>query len=136
VANKLRLLDLPEDLRRALSEGSMTEGHARALLGLEDAGSQAEVARRILLEKLTVRDVERIVGDWASAAASGRARPSRRKNPDVRHMEEELQRVLGRRVAVEQKGKQKGWMKLEFYSIDDLQRLIQLLKAGARKEHK
>jgi ParB family chromosome partitioning protein len=128
VANKLRLLELPEDVRRALAEGDITEGHARALLGLEGDDGRAELARRVLAEKLTVRDVERLVADWRTAAATGRVRPSRRKNPDVRHMEEDLQRALGRRVSVDAKGKQKGWIKLEFYSLDDLEALLKLLK--------
>lgn len=130
VANKLRLLDLPEAVAQALAEGAITEGHARALLALEDAGSQAEMARRILAERLTVRDVERLVADWASAHAEGRVKAPRRKNPDIRHMEEELQRLLGRRVSVDQKGKQKGWVKLEFYSIADLETLLKILKRG------
>lgn len=128
VANKLRLLDLPDSVARALAEGTLTEGHARALLGLSDAEAQARIARRVLVEKLTVRDVERMVADWASAKADGRVKLGRRKNPDVRHMEEDLQRVLGRRVSVEAKGKQKGWVKLEFYSFDDLEALLKQLK--------
>ena len=128
VANKLRLLELPEDVRRALAEGDITEGHARALLGLDGDDGRAAIARRVLAEKLTVRDVERLVADWRSAAASGRVKAARRKNPDVRHMEEELQRSLGRRVSVDAKGKQKGWIKLEFYSVEDLETLIRHLK--------
>ena len=115
-------------MARALAEGALTEGHARALLGLSDAEAQARIARRVLVEKLTVRDVERLVADWASARADGRVKASRRKNPDVRHMEEDLQRALGRRVSVEAKGKQKGWVKLEFYSFDDLEALLKHLK--------
>jgi ParB family chromosome partitioning protein len=130
VANKLRLLDLPEDVRRALAEGAMSEGHGRALLGLSDGTARAEVARRILAERLTVRDVERIAADWASAAASGRVKPARRKNPDLRHAEEELQRLLGRRVSIEPRGRQKGWVKLEFYSVDDLETVLKHLKRG------
>lgn len=128
VANKLRLLDLPEDVRKALSEGEITEGHARALLGVEDDEEKAALARRILAEKLTVRDVERLVTDWQSAAAGGRVKAVRRKNPDVRHMEEELQRSLGRRVTIDPRGKHKGWVKLEFYSVDDLETLLKHLK--------
>jgi ParB family chromosome partitioning protein len=130
VANKLRLLELPEDVRRALAEGEITEGHARALLGIPGDDGRAALARRVMTEKLTVRDVERLVADWSSATAGGKVKPSRRKNPDVRHMEEDLQRVLGRRVAVEARGKQKGWVKLEFYSLDDLETLLKLLKRG------
>ena len=128
VANKLRLLDLPEDVLRAVEEGALTEGHARALLGLEDAGGREEMARRILMERLTVRDVEKLVTDWRSARGTGRVKTVHRKNPDVRHMEEELQRHLGRRVSIESRGRHKGWVKLEFYSLDDLEVLLKHLK--------
>jgi ParB family chromosome partitioning protein len=128
VANKLRLLDLPEDALKALEDGLLTEGHARALLGVEDVAGREEMARRILAERLTVRDVEKLVLDWKSARGSGRVRTPKRKNPDVRHVEEELQRHLGRRVGIESRGRQKGWVKLEFYSLDDLDILLKHLK--------
>jgi ParB family chromosome partitioning protein len=137
VANVLRLLDLPGDVLRALEDGSLTEGHARLLLGLSDDAGRSEAARRILAERLTVREVEKLVADWRTVHGEARVKIPRRKNPDVRHVEEDLQRLLGRRVTVDTRGRQKGWVKLEFYSIDDLQRLIQILKTGAaKKDHK
>lgn len=128
VANRLRLLDLPGPVREAVMEGQLSEGHARALLGLAEK-DQTELGERILREKLTVRDVERIVADWQTATRDGRVRPAKRKNADVRHLEEELQRSLGRRVQIQSQGKSRGWVRLEFYSVDDLQTLIQQLRA-------
>lgn len=128
VANKLRLLELPEAVRQAVMDGQLSEGHARALLGISERDRQAELSRRILREKLTVREVEKIVADWQSAARDGRVAPAKKKNADIRHLEEELQRTLGRRVEIQSRGKTKGWMRLEFYSIDDLQALIHHLK--------
>jgi len=128
VANKLRLLELSQMLRNALLENLLSEGHARALLGLTDRVKQEELGKRVVQEKLTVRDVERLVTDWTSASKEGRAPAVPRKNPDVRHLEEELQRELGRRVVVEERGKNKGWVRLEFYSLDDLDVLLRQLK--------
>lgn len=127
VANKLRLLDLPDELKMALREGRLSEGHARTLLGITDRERQAEIGRRILQEKLTVREVEKLVLDWQSAAHEGRVKATRRKNPDVRHLEEELQRALGRKVEIQGRGK-KGWVRISFYSLDDLQALLDQLK--------
>lgn len=129
VANKLRLLELPQMLRNALMEDLLSEGHARALLGLTDRAGQEELGKRVVQEKLTVREVERLVTDWAGALRDGRVRVSKKKNPDLRHMEEELQRLLGRRVVLDARGKTKGWVKLEFYSIDDLDVLVRQLKS-------
>ncbi len=127
VANKLRLLDLPDELKAALREGRLSEGHARTLLGITDRERQAEIGRRILQEKLTVREVEKLVLDWQSASSEGRVKTARRKNPDVRHLEEELQRTLGRKVEIQGRGK-RGWVRISFYSLDDLQALLDHLK--------
>lgn len=132
VANKLRLLELPEAVRQALRDGQITEGHARALLGLSDADRQAELGQRVLREKLTVRDVERLVTDWQAAKRDGTVRPAKRKDPDLRHLEEELQKSLGRRVEIQARGQKKGWLRLAFYSVDDLDALVAQLK-GIKK---
>ncbi|HRY28789.1 MAG TPA: ParB/RepB/Spo0J family partition protein [Elusimicrobiota bacterium] len=128
VANKLRLLELPEDIRQAIMVGQLSEGHARTLLGIEERSRQTELSRRILREHLTVRDVEKIVADWQSAHHEGRVKTTKRKDPDVRQLEEDLQRTLGRKVEIQTRGKKKGWLRLAFYSLDDLQLLIRHLK--------
>ncbi len=134
VANKLRLLELSQMIRNALMEGLLTEGHARALLGLEGKQDQEELAKRVVQEKLNVREVERIVNTWTGAARPGAPRGAKRKNPDERHLEEELQRHLGRRVVIDSRGKDKGWIRLEFYSVSDLEVLSQQLRG--RGHHK
>ena len=128
LANKLRLLELPDEVRQAVMENRLSEGHARALLGLEDKGTQSELGGRIWREKLTVREVEQIVAGAQPVEKNGAARAAKRKDPDVRRLEEDLQRTLGRRVLIEARRKNKGWLRLEFYSIDDLQRLLNDLK--------
>jgi ParB family chromosome partitioning protein len=134
VANRLRLLDLPEVVRQALAEGLLTEGHARALLAVPNADKQAELGRRVVREKLTVRDVEALAARWARELRGEPARAPRRPNPDLRRLEESLQGTLGRRVTIEARGKSKGAVRLEFYSIDDLQTLsaqLHALRPGA-----
>jgi len=127
VANKLRLIDLPEDLKGAVRDGALSEGHARTLLGIGDPDKQSEIGHKAIREKLTVRDLEKMTLDWQSAFEGGHAKAPRRKNPEVRRLEEDLQRALGRKVEVQSRGK-KGWLRIAFYSLDDLDVLLRQLQ--------
>jgi ParB family chromosome partitioning protein len=133
VANKLRLLELPQMVRNALMEGLLLEGHARALLGLSTPAAQENLAKRVVQEKWSVRDVERWVARQGTTDTTETDAAPKRKNPDVRHLEEELQRFLGRRVVIDERGKEKGWVRLEFYSVNDLEVLQQQLRRGPHK---
>lgn len=128
VANKLRLLGLPELVKNSLREGLLSEGHARVILSVPDPAAQAEWGRRVVREGLTVRELERFV-QGTQTAAEEPATPVVRKDPDVRRIEEELQQLLGRRVVLQSRGKDKGWVRLEFYSLDDLDALLKELKS-------
>lgn len=129
VANKLRLLDLSQMLRNALIENLLTEGHARALLGISDRVQQEDLGKRVVQEKMTVREVEALVAAWTKGGPESSPHVPPKKNPDVRHIEEDLQRLLGRRVVINARGKSKGWVRLDFYSIDDLDVIVQQLKS-------
>jgi ParB family chromosome partitioning protein len=129
VANKLRLLELPQMLRNALIEDLLSEGHARALLGVSDREQQEELGKRVVQERLTVREVESLVAALGARSSVVRDRSEKKKDSDVRHVEEDLQRTLGRRVVINARGKTRGWVRLDFYSIDDLDVLVQQLKS-------
>lgn len=129
VANKIRLLELPQMIRNALIEDLLSEGHARALLGVADRVQQEELGKRVVQEKLTVREVEALVSALANGPAAGRGVPAKKKDSDVRHIEEDLQRILGRRVVINARGKTRGWLRLDFYSIDDLDVIVQQLRS-------
>lgn len=125
VANKLRLLDLPVDFQRALREGRLTEGHARALLAVEDPALQQALGLRILNEGLSVREAER----QSSETRPPTQRRSRRPvDAQVRSLEEELQRALGRRVRIQSRRNHQGWVEMEFYSLEDFELLLGRLK--------
>ncbi|OGR84107.1 MAG: hypothetical protein A2636_06535 [Elusimicrobia bacterium RIFCSPHIGHO2_01_FULL_64_10] len=129
IANTLRLLNLPRSLQDAVSDGIISAGHARNLVSIEDEKLQGEIAQRILDEKLTVREVEKIVSDWKGAISSGRV-DTRRKDPEVRALEESLRKALGTKVEVRARGKgesTKGHIKIAFYSLSDLERLVAML---------
>lgn len=123
IANSLRLLKLPEQVKTLVQDGSLSAGHARALLGISDEKLLAETAAKAADGKLTVRAVEKI--------ASGEAKQA---EPALRHWEDSfyteieisLESRLGRRVSVT-RGKNKGTLNLEFYDKDDLAALAQRL---------
>jgi ParB family chromosome partitioning protein len=121
VANTLRLLSLPPEVRRRLDDGSLSAGHGRALLGAADPGLlAAEVVRR----GLNVRATERLV----QRSAVPRRRPQRR-DPDTAAVERELGARLGLRVHLDQR-QRGGALTLHYRSLDQLDRVLQLLRAG------
>jgi ParB family chromosome partitioning protein len=133
VANTLRLLNLPEKLRDAVSDGSISAGHARNLVSIGDARIQDEIAGKILSDDLSVREVEKMVSDWKGALEAGKVKLSSRKDPAIREMEESLQRILGTKVDITARGKGKevkGSIKIAYYSLDDLERLVEIFKGN------
>ena len=127
VANYLRLLNLPKTVQDYLSENKITMGHARALLALEDQESMISLAREIVHNGLTVRDVER--------AVSGRKkrRPAREQaaDADLRAVEDDLVRTLGTKVSIAG-NRTKGTIKISYFSLDDLNRIYARIKGGAK----
>lgn len=123
IANSLRLLKLPEQVKTLVQDGSLSAGHARALLGISDEKLLAETAAKAVDGKLTVRAVEKIASGEAK-----QAEPALRHREDSFYTEIEisLESRLGRRVSVT-RGKNKGTLNLEFYDKDDLAALAQRL---------
>ncbi|RKZ20964.1 chromosome partitioning protein ParB, partial [bacterium] len=116
IANKLRLLSLPEEAKKALMEGKITEGHARALLGIRNEEKRKKVLQEILRGKKTVREVER---------------KAKARDPQIKALEDELSSYLGTKVRIV-KGRKKGKIEIEFYSLDELDRLLELIKGEER----
>jgi len=120
IANTIRLLGLPDDVHAHVSRGTITMGHARALLSLTDPVRQVSMCQRIVKEGLSVRQVERLVNGLAPRR---KARRTAAVDPDVRRLEEDLQRALGTKVRIRTTG-QRGKIEIEFYSPDDLEALL------------
>jgi ParB family transcriptional regulator, chromosome partitioning protein len=123
VANALRLLRLPVEIKQSLAEGKITVGHARALLGLEVSEKQRQAWRKILAGELSVRQTENLIKRIRpkNSAAAGKAPSS--WSP----LAEELQRSLGTRVRIVGRGK-RGRIEIEFYSPEELDRILELLR--------
>lgn len=131
VANTLRLLALPATVRRLVWDGQLTVGHARALLGVGDEARIADLAREVVAQGLSVREVERRVRE----SARTRTRPATASTPpasdlrsaEVRSIEDQLRKQLGTDVRIVQSGKERGELRVPFYSADDFERLLELL---------
>ena len=127
VANFLRLLKLPEEVRGDLAAGALSMGHARALLGLTDAASQRQAAREVIARSLSVRDTEALVKKMASPA-SARAGKSEPTPADVhtRAAEDRLRFALGTKVRIVRRG-QAGTIEIDFGSEAELNRIYEQL---------
>ena len=103
-------------------------GHARALLALEDAESQIALAREIVRQNLTVRDVEKLISRRKGSKSAARKPES---DADLRAVEEELVKALGTKVTIAGNRK-KGTIKISYFSLDDLNRIYGKIKGGSR----
>jgi ParB family chromosome partitioning protein len=134
VANLLRLLQLPASVQRMVSEGTLSMGHARALLGLSDDRKIADMARRAAAEGLSVRAVEERVRDGRTRQTAGpadpRPRAEGRADPHLRRMETELQRRLGTAARIRVTKGHKGTVEIPFYGSEDFERLMGVLLNG------
>jgi ParB family transcriptional regulator, chromosome partitioning protein len=128
IANMLRLLQLPEPARQLLREGHLTMGHAKVLLGLDDTEKIVILAREIVAEGLTVREVERRLRDAVGprdGKKSGRPRGADKQPAEARRIEERLRRYLQTDVLLKVGPNNAGTLSVQFYSADDLQRLLE-----------
>lgn len=136
IANTMRLLNLPSEARDRLKAGKISEGHARAILSVGDTVNQIDLCRNIVDNGLTVRDAERIAKELSSGSVKriaaeivSRETLPKKQDPNLLQIEARLREVFGTKVSVI-KNKDRGRIEIEFYSDDDLERLL-LLLAGA-----
>jgi ParB family transcriptional regulator, chromosome partitioning protein len=146
IANFLRVLSLPTSVRQMLNNGLITVGHARALLALSDDRRITDLANEVVANQLSVREVERRVREANEpAAASGAGRqdiprapalpePSNQASPELRRIEDQLRRHLQTDVHLALTGKEKGVLRIGFYSSEDLERLLELILGQARND--
>jgi ParB family chromosome partitioning protein len=128
VANALRLLRLPDGVRALLSEGRLSMGHARALLGLDSAPAMEKLARRVVSQDLSVRKVEELVKRERAGAAEARPAPApKTPSPNARDLALQLSRALGTRVEVAESSPGKGEIAIHFHSLDQLDTLLERL---------
>jgi ParB family chromosome partitioning protein len=129
VANMLRLRQLSQPIKESILQGQLSMGHARALLGAETAALQNAAWRVVLAKKLSVRETENLIRRMKAESEKPVPKPSS-EAIHFTHLAEDLSRHLGTRVQIKRRGR-KGKVEIEYYSDEDLDRLIQYLKREA-----
>ncbi|MGE5893815.1 MAG: ParB/RepB/Spo0J family partition protein [bacterium] len=124
VANYLRLLKLPDEIKRLLNEEKLTMGHARAIAGIEQRQKQIDVARAIVSNSLNVRQVEHHIRNFDKQRPQKKT--ASRVDPNIRDIEDKLRKHLGTKVKILHKGK-KGKIEIEYYSLEELDRLLDII---------
>jgi ParB family chromosome partitioning protein len=128
ISNTLRLLNLPPSVQKRLAAGTISAGHARALLSMDDPQAQERLADRIVAEGLSVRSVEEIVmlADDKPEKAARKPAGAKPVAPALRHLSDRLSDLFETRVKVEM-GRNKGKITVEFATIDDLERIVKAM---------
>jgi ParB family chromosome partitioning protein len=124
VTNYLRILKLPPDIKQWIADGSLSIGHAKALLQIDDESRQVEAARKIIQKGLSVREAESL--GKKSARSTSIRRTHTVKDPQIASLEEKLREILGTKVNLLHKGKKGGKIEIEYYSLDELDRLLEI----------
>jgi ParB family chromosome partitioning protein len=124
ITNTLRLLRLPPEVQQMITEGAISAGHARALLGLESAAAQLQLAKMIVKQGMSVRQAENLVALRGSKPAKQDAKEAPKLDPNVRAAVLEMERTLGTRVKV-QGDEKRGKIEISYFSAEDLNRIYE-----------
>jgi len=127
VANFLRLRQLPDQIKAGITDGTLSMGHARALLGAETSAQQLAAWRSVVSKKLSVRETEALVKRLRAEKKKPRVSENRSEQIHLSRLAEDLSRHFGTKIMIKKHG-QKGKVEIEFYSNDDLDRLIHRLR--------
>ena len=128
ITNLLRLLQLPEEIQTLVAERRLTQGHARAILGAPTRELQRQIAQRTIDNNLSVRQVEDLARRAAEPPAAPKPeRPEQLVDPNVKAAIQDLERALGTRVRIIERGKNRGRIEIEYYSPEDLDRIYSVI---------
>lgn len=128
IVNFLRLLKLPERIQNAVRKGELSAGHARALITIEDPATQMRIFERVISKGLSVRQVESAVRAISTKTRRHTTEPTAtRASSSLTSIEEQLRQKLGTKVEVRNMADGKGQIVIEYYSLDDLDRLLELI---------
>lgn len=130
ITNSMRLLNLAQEVQQMLIDNQISSGHARALLSLEDKELQIELAKRIVREQMSVRDVEKAVKQ------AGKVKKENQKKQEeealsliFRNLEDRMKSAMGTKVNISRKDKNKGRIEIEYYSQSELERIVELIES-------
>lgn len=128
VTNSMRLLKLCDEVQQMIIDDMISTGHARALISIEDPEQQYMIAQRVFDEKLSVRDVEKLVKNLNKPEKVKKEIPEDKSLEVIyQDLEEKMKQILGTKVSITSKGNGSGKMEIEFYNHDDLDRIIEMI---------
>lgn len=135
IANAVRLLDLDSRVQQMLIEEKITEGHGRRLLEIADKEEQFELATRIMDQELTVRETEKLIKSVKNPDKKSDNKGSKKDELSFIYedMEEKMKSIMGTKVSILPKNKQKGKIEIEYYSMEELERIMELLESLPRE---
>ena len=133
VTNSMRLLKLTEDVQQMVIDEKLTMGHARCLIAIEDPDLQKQIALQVIDKNLSVRDTEKLMKKLQKQKESAEEEQKKTAEDSVltavyEHIAEQMKTILGTKVEIRRKDKEKGKIEIEYYSQDELDRLLQLMK--------
>ena len=128
ITNSLRLLKLDPRVQKMLEEEMISTGHARALLAISNKDQQYEIAQKVFDEKLSVRDIEKLVKDLK------KIKKDKKEEKDVHdilytQLEESMKQILGSKVSIKNRKNNKGKIEIEYYSRDELERIVDMIRS-------
>ena len=131
ITNSMRLLKLDERVQQFLAEGKISGGHGRSLLGLEDREQQYAVALQIMKNQLSVRETEKLVKNLTKPKKKKAVSETDERDMSVfyRDLEEKMKSVMGTKVTINKKDKNKGRIEIEYYSPAELERIVELIQS-------
>ena len=145
ISNSMRILDLSENIQNLILESKITEGHARAILSLEDENQREEFAKEIIENGYSVRECEKIVKerknnnsvqDNQEAENNNESiKKEKKKDPNIRQLENDLEKIFSTKVNVLDKNGKEGKIVIEYYSSDDLSRIMDMLEKIHEREN-
>ena len=134
IANALRLLKLPPEIKSSLNSGKISTGHALAILGLRKSLQMMTLHQKVVREELSVRQTEALVKKFSESFKNNlKVKIVAPKQSDVIHIENELISLLGTKVAIKKNQKGKGKIQIEFYSENDFQRILEIISGSEKK---
>lgn len=129
VTNSMRLLKLDDRVQQMLIDEMISTGHARVLLALESKDAQAEAAVKVFDEKLSVRETERLVKELLNPVQKKEEKPKNQAEELVyKNLEEKIKQIIGSKVAINRRTDNKGKIEIEYYSQEELERIVELLE--------
>ncbi len=134
IANALRLLKLPPEIKSSLNSRKISTGHALAILGLRKSLQMMTLHQKVVREELSVRQTEALVKKYSESFKNNlKVKIVAPKQSDVIHIENELISLLGTKVAIKKNQKGKGKIQIEFYSENDFQRILEIISGSEKK---